>query len=292
MATILSDLADLRRCIDAIDDQMHDLLMERADIVAQVAASKRGGDVAFYQPAREAQILRRLAARHHGILPVAPVLRIWREMLAATVRLETPFTVAVFAPVEAHGLWDLARDHYGSHTPISACRSSREVIRAVIEGTVTVGILPIPEEDEPDPWWPHLGSQHDDTPQVIARLPFGIRGNARSDGVDAFVIGRSAQQQTGVDRTLFVTQSVTDTSRARLLELLAAVDLNGIVLASHEEAQCTLHLIDLEGFVPTSDPRISRFYKQFGAAQHRLLSFGGYASPLPEVGLKPAAAKG
>lgn len=292
MATILSDLADLRRCIDAIDDQMHDLLMERADIVAQVAASKRGGDVAFYQPAREAQILRRLAARHHGILPVAPVLRIWREMLAATVRLETPFTVAVFAPVEAHGLWDLARDHYGSHTPISACRSSREVIRAVIEGTVTVGILPIPEEDEPDPWWPHLGSQHDDTPQVIARLPFGILGNARSDGVDAFVIGRSAQQQTGVDRTLFVTQSVTDTSRARLLELLAAVDLNGIVLASHEEAQCTLHLIDLEGFVPTSDPRISRFYKQFGAAQHRLLSFGGYASPLPEVGLKPAAAKG
>jgi chorismate mutase-like protein len=292
MATIPSDLADLRRRIDAIDDQMHDLLMERADIVAQVAASKRGGDVAFYQPAREAQILRRLAARHHGILPVAPVLRIWREMLAATVRLETPFTVAVFAPVEAQGLWDLARDHYGSHTPISACRSSREVIRAVIEGTATVGILPMPEEDEPDPWWPHLGSQHDDAPQVIARLPFGIRGNARSDNTDAFVIGRSVQQQTGADRTLFVTQSVTDTSRARLLKLLAAVDLNGIVLASYEEAQCTLHLIDLEGFVPTSDPRISRFYKQFGTAQHRLLSFGGYASPLPEVGLEPAAAKG
>src|ERR1700758_2896810 len=101
MATILSDLADLRRRIDAIDDQMHDLLMERAEIVAQVAASKRGGDVAFYQPAREAQILRRLAARHHGILPVAPVLRIWREMLAATVRLETPFAVAVFVPAQS-----------------------------------------------------------------------------------------------------------------------------------------------------------------------------------------------
>ena len=292
MATILSDLADLRRRIDAIDDQMHDLLMERADIVAQVAASKRGGDVAFYQPGREAQILRRLAARHHGILPVAPVLRIWREMLAATVRLETPFAVAVFAPVEARGLWDLARDHYGSHTPISACCSNAQVIRAVIEGTATVGILPMPEEDEPDPWWPHLGSQNDNPLQVIARLPFGIRGNARSDNTDALVIGRSVQQQTGADRTLFVTQSVTDTSRARLLELLAAVDLNGIVLASCEEAQGTLHLIDLEGFVPTSDPRISRFYKQFGTARHRLLSFGGYASPLPEVGLEPAAAKG
>ncbi|MBV8737253.1 MAG: chorismate mutase [Alphaproteobacteria bacterium] len=292
MATILSDLTDLRRRIDMIDDQMHDLLMERAEIVAQVAASKRGGDVAFYQPAREAQILRRLAARHHGILPVAPVLRIWREMLAATVRLETPFTVAVFVPAQSQGSWDLARDHYGSHTPISACRSSREVIRAVIEGNATVGILPIPEEGEPDPWWPRLGSQNGDAPRVIARLPFGIRGNARSDHTDAFAIGRSTQQETGADRTLFVTQSVINTSRARLLELLAAVDLNGIVLASYEEAQCTLHLIDLEGFIPTSDPRISRFYKQFGSAQYRLLSFGGYASPLPEVGLEPAAAKG
>lgn len=292
MATTLSDLADLRRRIDMVDDQMHDLLMERAEIVAQVAASKRGGDVAFYQPGREAQILRRLAARHHGILPVAPVLRIWREMLAATVRLETPFKVAVFVPAQSQGLWDLARDHYGSHTPISACRSSREVIRAVIEGNATVGILPIPEAGEPDPWWPHLGSQNDNALQIIARLPFGIRGNARSDHTDAFVLARSAQQQIGADRTLFVTQSATDTSRARLLELLAAADLNGIVLASYEEAQCTLHLIDLKGFVPTSDPRISRFYQQFGAAQHRLLSFGGYALPLPEVGLEPAAAKG
>ena len=292
MATIPSDLADLRRRIDMIDDRMHDLLMERAEIVAQVAASKRGGDVAFYQPAREAQILRRLAARHHGILPVASVLRIWREMLATTVRLETPFAVAVFVPAQSQGLWDLARDHYGSHTPMSACRSSREVIRAVIEGNATVGILPMPEEGEPDPWWPHLGSQNDNALQVIARLPFGIRGNARTDGADAFVIGLGPQRETGADRTLFVTQSAIDTSRARLLELLAAADLNGIFVASCEEAQGTLRLLETEGFVPTSDLRISRFHKQLGAAQHRLLSVGGYASPLPEVGLVPVAAKG
>jgi chorismate mutase / prephenate dehydratase len=257
-----------------------------------VAASKRGGDVAFYQPAREAQILRRLAARHHGILPVATVLRIWREMLAATVRLETPFAVAVFVPAQSQGLWDLARDHYGSHTPMSAYGSSREVIRAVIAGNATVGILPMPQEGEPDPWWPHLGSQNDNAPQVIARLPFGIRGNARSDGADAFVIGRSAQQKTGADRTLFVTRSVVEIRPARLLALLASADLNCTFLASRPQAQCTLNLIDLEGFVPTSDPRISRFCKQFGAAQHRLLPFGGYALPLPEVGLEPAAAKG
>src|SRR5579885_707505 len=134
MSATPSDLADLRRQLDEIDDRMHDLLIERAEIVAQVAARKAGGAGAFYQPAREAQILRRLVARHHGGLPAAAVVRIWREMLAATVRLETPFAVAVFAPAEAQGYWDLARDHYGSHAPLTAYRSPGQVIRAVSGG--------------------------------------------------------------------------------------------------------------------------------------------------------------
>ena len=41
MSTIPSDLADLRRHIDEIDDRLHDLLIERAAIVGEVAASKK-----------------------------------------------------------------------------------------------------------------------------------------------------------------------------------------------------------------------------------------------------------
>ncbi len=95
------------------------------------------------------------------------------------------------------GFWDLARDHYGSHTPMSAYRSIGQVIRAVTEGQAAVGVLPMPQEGEPDPWWRHLLSEDEDAPRVVARLPFGARGNARSDGADALAIGRGAQQETG-----------------------------------------------------------------------------------------------
>jgi chorismate mutase-like protein len=292
MSAIPSDLADLRHRIDEIDDRMHDLLIERAQIVAQVAASKRGGEVGFYQPGREAQILRRLAARHHGALPVATVVRIWREMLAATVRLETPFAVAVFAPADAQGFWDLARDHYGSYAPMSAYRSSGQVIRAVTEGRAAVGILPMPEEGEADPWWRHLASQDDKAPRVIARLPFGTRGNARSGGSDALVIGCGAQQETGADRTLFIAESAVDISRARLLGLLSSAALNCTFLASSEHAGGIFNLVEIDGFVPLSDPRITRFHTQLDAARYRLLPFGGYALPLPAAALSLDAVRG
>jgi chorismate mutase / prephenate dehydratase len=292
MSLIPSDLADLRRHIDEIDDRLHDLLIERAAIVGRVAASKKNSDVAFYQPAREAEILRRLAARHRGALPFASVVRIWREMLAATVRIETPFAVAVSAPAEAQGLWDLARDHFGSHTPMSAYRSIGQVIRAVTEGQASVGILPMPQEGDSDPWWRHLLSEDNNAPRVIARLPFGPRGNARSDGADALAIGSGKQLETGADRTLFAAESAADISRARFLGMLSSLDLACTFFASWEHAEGAVNLVEIDGFVLPSDPRLDAFRARLGQALYRLLPFGGYAVPLPAARLAPGSRKG
>jgi chorismate mutase / prephenate dehydratase len=292
MSIIPSDLADLRRHIDEIDDQLHDLLIERAAIVGKVAASKKNGDVAFYQPAREAEILRRLAARHRGALPFASVVRIWREMLAATVQIETPFAVAVLTSAERQGFWDLARDHFGSHTPMSAHHSIGQVIRAVTKGQASVGILPMPQEGDPDPWWRHLLSEDADAPRVIARLPFGARGNARSNGADALAIGPGNQLETGADRTFFAAESATDMSRARFLGMLSSLDLVCTFFASWEHAEGAVNLVEIDGFVLPSDPRLAAFRAGLGKALYRLLPFGGYAVPLPTAAFSASAAKG
>jgi chorismate mutase len=275
-----SDLPELRHRLDEIDDKLQDLLIERAGIVSVVAASKREGNLAAFQPGREAQIIRRLVDRHHGEFPVATLVRMWREMLAATVRLQSPFAVAVFSPVESQGFWDLARDHYGSHTPISAYRSIGQVIRAVTEGQASVGVLPMPQEGETDPWWRHLLSKDQDAPRVVARLPFGARGNARSDGADALAIGHGVQHETGRDRVLLAAEFSADTSRGRIFQTLSSLGMLCTFFASYEHAGRALYLIEIEGFVPITDPRLDSFRAQFGNELHRLLPFGGYASPL------------
>jgi chorismate mutase len=274
------DLAELRRRLDEIDDKLQDLLIERAGIVSVVAASKKESNLAAFQPGREAQIIRRLVDRHHGEFPVGTLVRIWREMLAATVRLQSRFAVAVFVPVESQGFWDLARDHYGSHTPMSAYRSIGQVIRAVTEGQASVGVLPMPQEGEIDPWWRHLLSKDPDAPRVVARLPFGARGNARGDGADALAIGRGVQQETGRDRVLLAAESSTDISRDRIFRTLSSLGLVCSFFTSCEHAGSSLSLIEIEGFVPMTHPRLDSFRAQLGGALHRLLPFGGYAIPL------------
>jgi len=285
-----SDLADLRRRLDEIDDKLHDLLIRRAEIVGAVAASKREGKLPAFQPGREAEIIRRLVGRHHGAFPVATLVRMWREMLSATVRLQSAFAVAVFAPIEAQGFWDLARDHYGSHTPMAAYRSIGQVIRAVTEGQASLGVLPMPQEGELDPWWRHLLSKDEDAPRVVARLPFGARGNARGDGVDALAIGRGVQQETGRDRVLLAAESSADISRDRIFRTLASLGLVCTFFASYEHAGSATSLIEIEGFVLITDPRLDSFRTQLGSKLHRLLPFGGYAVPLSATAPAKAAA--
>lgn len=278
MSVTPSDLKGLRHRLDEIDDKLQDLLIDRAEIVSMVAASKKEDNQAAFQPAREAEIIRRLVARHRGAFPVANLVRMWREMLAATVRLQSPFSVAVFAPVDRPGCWDLARDHYGSNTPIAGCDTAGQVIRAVTNGRASAGVLPLPLPGEADPWWPHLLSAADDAPRIIARLPFGARGNARAD-TDALAIGRGGCQESGLDRTLLGAQCSTSTGQARISDLLSAAGLPSTLLANRTQDKA-FYLIEIEGFMPPSDARLDALRSQLGTSLDRLVLLGGYAVPL------------
>ena len=86
------------------------------------------------------------------------LVRMWRELIAATIRLQGPFTVAVYAPDERPGYWDLARDHYGSHTRYVTCLDRPSGPRGHGR-SAAIGVLPMPEQDDPDPWWRALRRQ-------------------------------------------------------------------------------------------------------------------------------------
>ena len=78
----IETLADLRVEIDRIDASMHALLMERGRIIDRLIAIKarQGGGSAF-RPAREASMMRALAERHKGLLPLDTVEGIWRIII-------------------------------------------------------------------------------------------------------------------------------------------------------------------------------------------------------------------
>jgi chorismate mutase-like protein len=279
-------LEDLRRRIDEIDDQLHDLLMERTRVVEAIAGVKRSDGGPTLRPGREAAIVRRLLARHAGPFPRGALVRIWRELLGGQVAVQGRFAVAVYAPGAGTGYWDLARDHFGSHTPLAGFRSIGQVIRAVTDGQATVGVLPVPEEGEADPWWRLLAASDPATPRVVARLPFGGRGNARAGGGDALAIGILPAEPTGTDRTLLVLETVGPISRTRLFAALTSCGLPCTAYAAHERSPgAGFSLIEAEGFCEADDPRLGQLREQLGESIERVIRIGGYATPLSEAEL-------
>ena len=274
-------LDELRRKIDEIDDELHDLLMRRTEIVAEIGALKKTDRVPALRPGREAMILRRLMARHKGPLPRPLIVRIWRELLSGTIALQVDFAVAVFAPDTAPGYWDIARDHYGSHTPMTAYSTAVQVLRAVTEGQASVGVLPMPQDGEAEPWWPHLASADPATPRVIARLPFAGDGNARREEAEAFAIGRGDIEPTGADRSLLVIDTSRTMSRGRLLSALKTGGFQPSFLAASERGpDIAADLLELDGIVPADDKRLKEALRPLGEAVDGISFLGGYARPL------------
>ena len=288
MAKTDDQLAALRRDIDAIDSHLHDLLMRLTDLAVKVGEVKAmaqpiGKGLAegakFIRPAREAQILRRLVERHHGKLPRGIVVRMWREMISALLQVEGPFAVAVYAPADRPGFWDMARDHYGSRVPITVCDRLNQAVSAVLDGKATVAILPFPNEDDAEPWWPHLVGR---APHIVARLPFGDPGNQRNRGLQALVIGAAQAEPTGRDRSLVVFETVGQVSRSSLRDALTACRLDPTLIQSRKSGHGPeLHLIEVLDFLTRDDPRIAALAHAV-ADDARATWIGAYAEPLSQ----------
>src|SRR4051812_567559 len=130
----------LRAELDRIDNEIHDLLMLRAEVVEHVA---RSGKPAAFRPGREASIIRRLLQRHRSALPSVSVVRIWRELLAGTTSMQGGFSLTGCDPDHGATLTQLAREHFGSLTPPRVYCSAGQGFAGVSPGGASLGVLPV-----------------------------------------------------------------------------------------------------------------------------------------------------
>lgn len=282
-------LTDLRREIDDLDNAIHDLLIRRVEIVENISAVKKqetGGNGAFrgaIRPGREAQIIRRLLARHTGTLSSSVVSRIWRELISALCRLQGPLEVAVCAPEKSVGYWDLARSHYGSATPMTLHHSPQIVLRMVSEGDGVVGMLPAPGSDDESPWWLHLVTSVEDAPKVIARLPFVEDLGSRFEDLSTWAVAKAAPEPSGQDVSLLAVQADEELSRAALRNALTAsgFDCEDTTIFSHgsQDAGWT-HMVEVNEFVHPDDARLPLVAEHSQNRFKGILTLGAYAVPV------------
>src|SRR6202035_5241982 len=172
-------LADLRREIDRIDEAMHELLLERGEIIDTLIAVKNTQEVgSAFRPAREADMMRRLVKRHRGNLPLDTAESIWRVIISTFTFVQSPFSVHADLSAGDAMMRDSARFHFGFTVPFVPHAGASSVVAAVSESKGDLGLVPA---------FATAGAAR----KIIARLPFVERPNHPA-AMPVFVVSRVA----------------------------------------------------------------------------------------------------
>jgi chorismate mutase/prephenate dehydratase len=144
-----TDLGTLRADIDAVDEQLHALLNQRARLAQRAGISKHedGHTVDFYRPEREAEVLRRVLERNPGPLRNEEVVRLFREIMSACLAQEEPLKVAFLGPEGTFTQQAVLR-HFGHSVRALALPTVDEVFQEVEAGNADFGVVAIENSSE------------------------------------------------------------------------------------------------------------------------------------------------
>ena len=138
------DLAAARNEIDRLDEQIQNLISERARLAFRVRESKAGSSdaVDFYRPEREAQVLRAVRERNQGPLSDSEMLRLFREIMSACLAQQEPLKIAYLGP-EGTFTQQAVHRHFGHSVHTISLPAIDNVFEQVQAGDADFGVVPV-----------------------------------------------------------------------------------------------------------------------------------------------------
>lgn len=277
-------ISDIRREIDVLDDRIHDLLMQRVTLIEQIGRLKSAAGILagpVIRPGREVEIMRRLWNRHRGSMDKDVLIRIWREIISASVNIQSPLTVAVYMPERGMGNLEIARDYFGAYTSVISCRSVSLVLKGLTENEANVGIVSL-NDDKHISWWYTLAQEYKRTVTVFAKLPLTGPAHGRGDGRVAYALAKIPYEASGDDRTLLVaeTDGTLSLSTLDLILKSCGIATNALCDAYTPDMMRKAYLFEVEGYLSDGDERIHAAIEKENGKITMLRIIGGHPVPL------------
>ena len=213
-----AQLAAIRATIDRLDGEMHQRLIERGTAISalvRVKGTSRPG--AAFRPGREADMMRRLTARHAGALPLWTVEHIWREIITTFTRMQASFDVAYDAGAPGatghnDAMRDVARFLFGFTVALHRQQGALDAINHVRESGTDLGLVALAQPPEAGSWWRALGRPSG--PRIMALAPF-IAVAGRPAELPVLVIAPELADPTPPELVLFAVSAIgSDAARA------------------------------------------------------------------------------
>ena len=150
MNTPIPPLETLRERIDGLDEQIQDLITQRAEIASLVRQAKAQAgqqDDTFFRPEREAQVLRAVKARNSGPLPDDVLVRLFREIMSACLAHQSPLKIAFLGPEGTYS--QMAAQQFFGQGILSMPENTIDAVFAEVEsGVADFGVVPVENSTE------------------------------------------------------------------------------------------------------------------------------------------------
>jgi chorismate mutase / prephenate dehydratase len=135
-------LDDLRKQIDAIDEELVAILNRRAEIVVQIGRLKSAEGTPIYAPDREKAVLDKIRKANKGPLPDKTLVAIYRELMSGSFALEKPLRIAYLGPQGSFSHL-AAVGKFGASVEYEPVSDIRGVFEEVSRERVDFGVVPI-----------------------------------------------------------------------------------------------------------------------------------------------------
>ncbi len=286
MSDFGSELARLREEINALDDKIFPLLKSRFEVVEKVAELK-GCNLqgkSFIRPAREVELIRKIAAYDFGKADKVSMVRLMRGLIAASLSIEQGLRICYPSTGNSYSnyYW-LAREFFGASSIFTRVQNANRVISEIIEKKDQIGILPLPQDTE-ELWWVSLADSTRAMPKVFAQLP-GYESDEKGASQEpaALAVGNVDLEPSQDDITLIAFSVAEGLSRAKVSTLWQKLGVRGNIIATtatDSRQDLVWYLFEAQGFMLEGGDVLTKFRQELGKGLLILKVIGAYAAPV------------
>lgn len=281
-------LLALRQEIDAIDNQIIDLLGKRMEIINRVGDLKKTNNEKFFiRSSREADMIKDLIKRSQSNFPKSAIVSIWRKIIAAANMHEQALNIALHNPKNISDYSYLLREYYYDAVPITCHDSTTNIVSEIEKGEAQIGVFALPNSKEDheksdigENWWIGLANNKSGI-KIFAKIPFIEIVEKNSDKPTLVAVAIKPAEKSQEDNSLLYVEVKKEISCSKILAELAAQDLKAKILKSVKLPQIDdvlFYLIELEGFYVEEDEAIKNFSKSKIRPYVKVL--GSYSLPI------------